>query len=108
MLLSGYGGLKLQAGRRRGRKPRVRKNNLAFGGRIWVVLGTLWFLCAPPLLAQGTTADQEQNSGSTSGQSPDPDPLSTMFPHPESDRFWISGQANLISQWHPAFHSPYV
>jgi carbohydrate-selective porin OprB len=30
-----------------------------------------------------------------------------MFPHPETDRLWISGQANFISQWHPAFHSPY-
>jgi carbohydrate-selective porin OprB len=30
-----------------------------------------------------------------------------MFPHPESDRIWLSGQANFISQWHPAFHSPY-
>jgi hypothetical protein len=30
-----------------------------------------------------------------------------MFPHPESDRWWISGQANFISQWHPAFDSPY-
>lgn len=30
-----------------------------------------------------------------------------MFPHPESDRIWISGQANFISQWHPGFHSPY-
>ncbi len=26
-----------------------------------------------------------------------------MFPHPETDRLWISGQANIISQWHPAF-----
>jgi high affinity Mn2+ porin len=30
-----------------------------------------------------------------------------MFPHPETDRIWISGQANFISQWHPGFHSPY-
>lgn len=30
-----------------------------------------------------------------------------MFPHWETDRLWISGQANFISQWHPAFHSPY-
>jgi hypothetical protein len=30
-----------------------------------------------------------------------------MFPHAEWDRLWISGQANFISQWHPAFHSPY-
>jgi len=31
----------------------------------------------------------------------------TIFPHSESSRFWISGQANFISQWHPPFHSPY-
>jgi high affinity Mn2+ porin len=30
-----------------------------------------------------------------------------MFLHPETDRFWVSGQANWISQWHPAFHSAY-
>src|SRR6266403_465306 len=43
---------------------------------------------------------------------PDPpaeetDPIPVMFPHLETDRFWVSGQANFISQWHPAFHSPY-
>jgi high affinity Mn2+ porin len=31
----------------------------------------------------------------------------TLFPHSESSRFWISGQANFITQAHPAFHSPY-
>ena len=30
-----------------------------------------------------------------------------MFPHPEMDRLWLSGQVNIISQWHPAFRSPY-
>ncbi len=30
-----------------------------------------------------------------------------MFPHPETDRLWISGQANFVSQWHPAFRLPY-
>ena len=30
-----------------------------------------------------------------------------MFPHFKGDRIWLSGQANFISQWHPAFHSPY-
>ena len=29
------------------------------------------------------------------------------FPHFKNDRIWLSGQANFISQWHPAFHSPY-
>jgi high affinity Mn2+ porin len=31
----------------------------------------------------------------------------TMVPHLETDRLWLSGQANFISQWHPKFHSPY-
>jgi high affinity Mn2+ porin len=31
----------------------------------------------------------------------------TMFPHFATDRIWLSGQANFISQWHPAFRSPY-
>src|SRR5882757_2423794 len=38
---------------------------------------------------------------------PENDPIPVMFPHPETDRLWISGQANFISQWHPGFHSPY-
>src|SRR6202051_2061862 len=38
---------------------------------------------------------------------PATDAIPVMFPHPESDRIWISGQANIISQWHPAFRSPY-
>jgi hypothetical protein len=38
---------------------------------------------------------------------PPDDPPTTMFPHAEWDHWWLSGQANFISQWHPAFHSPY-
>ncbi len=37
----------------------------------------------------------------------DADAAPAMFAHSESDRWWISGQANFISQWHPAFRSPY-
>ena len=33
--------------------------------------------------------------------------IPAMFPHFKNDRIWLSGQANFISQWHPAFHSPY-
>jgi high affinity Mn2+ porin len=35
------------------------------------------------------------------------DSMLTMFRHPETDRIWISGQANFVSQWHPVFRSPY-
>ena len=34
-------------------------------------------------------------------------PILTMAPHPESGRYWISGQANSIAQMHGHFHSPY-
>jgi high affinity Mn2+ porin len=36
-----------------------------------------------------------------------PDPVVTMFPHPEGRRYWISGQANIIFQGRLPFHSPY-
>lgn len=31
----------------------------------------------------------------------------TMFPHSDSARYWVSGQANSILQMHGHFHSPY-
>jgi len=31
----------------------------------------------------------------------------SMFPHPESSRFFIAGQSNIILQAHGPFHSPY-
>src|ERR1700687_5767979 len=33
--------------------------------------------------------------------------LLTMFPHSESSRWWISGQANIILQWHGDFFAKY-
>jgi hypothetical protein len=32
----------------------------------------------------------------------------TMFPHHGNDRWWLSGQTNIIFQGHLPFHSPYV
>ena len=49
--------------------------------------------------------------GSVAAQSaPTAPPLAgatTMFPHPEDNRWWVSGQVNLISQTHGRFTSPY-
>ena len=36
-----------------------------------------------------------------------PATTTTMFPHPENSRWWLSGQVNLISQMHGRFTSPY-
>ena len=49
-----------------------------------------------PGTGQPPTGDSDADTG-----------VPTMFPHFKNDRLWISGQANFISQWHPAFHSPY-
>jgi carbohydrate-selective porin OprB len=54
-----------------------------------------------PVDQASTQTDPAPADDSSSGGS------ATLFPHSESSRFWISGQANIITQWHPAFHSPY-
>ncbi|HEV2523017.1 MAG TPA: carbohydrate porin [Candidatus Acidoferrales bacterium] len=77
----------------------------------WMLLPLLGACLAAP---QSVRA-QDPPSGQTPSQSaPTPtedtssDDPTTLFPHSESSRFWISGQANFITQWHPAFHSPYL
>jgi hypothetical protein len=36
-----------------------------------------------------------------------PQPIVTIAPHPQGARYWLSGQANIIFQGRPAFHSDY-
>jgi hypothetical protein len=31
----------------------------------------------------------------------------TLFPHSETSRYWIAGQANIVLQWHPEFPAKY-
>jgi len=69
-----------------------------------LALSVLGFLL---LIAPAARAQETPESSHSSPQAPESDPIPVMFPHPETDRLWISGQANFISQWHPAFHSPY-
>src|ERR1700687_4673213 len=64
----------------------------------------LWLVAASGVCAQES---REHEQPPTNTQSPETDPIPVMFPHAETDRLWISGQVNFISQWHPAFHSPY-
>jgi hypothetical protein len=35
------------------------------------------------------------------------DPAVTLFPHSQTSRFWVSGQDNIIFQWHPSFEALY-
>src|SRR6202049_4782153 len=83
-----------------------------------VAAGAVMRVCFASIIAVGIfllPADSRAQD-SQSEQTPAPpdaetgpatDPIPMMFPHPETDRLWISGQANIISQWHPAFRSPY-
>jgi high affinity Mn2+ porin len=58
--------------------------------------------------AQTPTASANQPPGSAAGPSdPDAGGPATLFPHSETSRYWISGQANVILQGHPAFPAQY-
>jgi len=84
----------------------MQECKLPFRIEIAVILAIL-FLCGPPRLrAQDTAVTPEQQPVRVQVEGAEADPPA-IFPHPETDRWWISGQANFISQWHPAFHSPY-
>ena len=67
---------------------------------------TLTFLIPIRSCAQDQSP-QEAQSPPDANSAPASDAIPVMFPHPGSDRLWISGQANIITQWHPAFRSPY-
>ncbi len=82
-------------------------------GRLATQLTVLAWSCllasgfaAPMAVAQDPVATQ-QDSPEDATSSPTSDPLPIMFPHQEWSRLWLSGQANIISQWHPTFTSPY-
>jgi high affinity Mn2+ porin len=50
------------------------------------------------------------STGTAGGQDQPPpadEPAVTLFPHSETARYWISGQSNIIFQWHPSFDADY-
>ncbi len=68
---------------------------------------------AAKAVTQPAQADATQDAGAgkssesvATRESIEDDPR-TLFPHSEASRFWISGQANIILQWHPSFHAAY-
>jgi high affinity Mn2+ porin len=68
---------------------------------IWLSVLTLVLLAS---IAYGQSDSPSDTDGNAAA--PD-DPAVTMFPHPETSRYWISGQDNIIFQYHPAFHALY-
>jgi high affinity Mn2+ porin len=66
----------------------------------------LYGLSAAPVAAQQSDPNlatpQREPESTDLARSPE-----SMFPHFQSTRFWLSGQANFIFQTHPDFHSLY-
>jgi high affinity Mn2+ porin len=75
--------------------------------RLWLVLVFVVLLAASPGRAQETPSGNPRSDADANPPVSE-DVVPGMFPHPETDRLWISGQANFISQYHPDFTSPYV
>src|SRR5580693_165081 len=108
--------------------PFLRWPNAALRGDAWVrgvvllLSGALGVCSFAPGVLHAQAAPQSLTASAQSASAPQASPVPAvpetdpaaedddppaMFPHPETDRVWLSGQANFISQWHPRFHSPY-
>jgi hypothetical protein len=70
----------------------------ALAGLAWV-----WIVAAGMACAQAPDASADRSAGAGSS----PSDRVTLFPHSDSKRFWISGQTNVILQWHAAFPAQY-
>ena len=75
---------------------RVSRSAFVHAGLVLLILVGLGL----PSFAQG--ADQE-----TPTDSPADDPIVTMFQHSNTSRYWVSGQDNIIFQYHPSFDAKY-
>ena len=100
----------------------LRRVAVAPGSRVLPILLVLLVCGASPRFAVAQTsppaqAPQDTQAGQQTGPAPSteapPDSDSadagalTVFPHSESSRYWISGQANIVFQWHPSFPAKY-
>jgi carbohydrate-selective porin OprB len=85
----------------------MRHRTAQFALSLLFLLG-LRLATPPPVRGQDAPSDPAPaQSAPAPTDDSSSDPPTTLFPHFESDRIWLSGQANIITQWHPAFHSPY-
>jgi hypothetical protein len=64
-------------------------------------------MCAAGLLVACASYLVAQAADNPSQETTATDPLGTMFPHSQTARWWVSGQDNIIMQWHPSFDAKY-
>jgi high affinity Mn2+ porin len=66
---------------------------------------------ATPLHASAQDSAPDKPAAQTAAPAPDnsdSEDTLTVFPHSDTSRYWISGQANIILQWHPTFPAKYT
>lgn len=76
----------------------------------WHPASRLWLLslvAVVTLWLGGAARAQDASFHWTSTDSGGQDPIATMFAHPETSRWWVSGQMNFIGQGHGAFPAEY-
>src|SRR6202041_1198491 len=84
-----------------------------------VLCALVVFLAAPRFgVAQTTQSEQpgaqpsiptapDSSTNQPMGDDPSPGDAFAVFPHSDTSRYWISGQGNVVFQWHPSFHAQY-
>ena len=74
-----------------------------------VILRQLAEVDSNPLLFDGQHGSVERSPGASTPAPPatQEEPIVTMAPYHSNDRYWLSGQANIIFQSHLPFHSLY-
>jgi high affinity Mn2+ porin len=70
----------------------------------WILCALLVCVAAPRFAHAQAPAQASPDSTTDNSQTDD---TLTLFPHSDTSRYWISGQANVILQWHPTFPSKY-
>ena len=81
----------------------------------FAVAQSLPSLQAPPQNTQmGPTGTQpavspapNSSADPSTGYASSPSDPETLFPHSDTSRYWISGQTNIVLQWHPSFPAKY-
>ena len=64
-------------------------------------------MLAPATEPAQSSAGGHATANSTEKAGAEPGEALTMFPHAETAPWFVAGQANIIFQAHPSFHSPY-
>ena len=59
-------------------------------------------------VSSAANQNPEPQASAASPDGSDPGDILTVFPHSDTAPYWISGQANVILQWHPRFRAKYT